>query len=77
MYKEDLALNNPKWFICHKTNQTKYGINLKRFKTKMKNTTKRKPTYNNNRISTPQNQYSEYYIAITSRSTLTQIDSIS
>ena len=26
MYKEDLALNNPQWLICHKTqqNQIKY-----------------------------------------------------
>ena len=28
MYKEDLALNNPQWLICHKTkpNQTKSYI---------------------------------------------------
>ena len=30
MYKEDLALNNLKWLICHKTQQTKH--NRKYFK---------------------------------------------
>ena len=26
MYKEDLALNNQQWWICHETNQTKSYI---------------------------------------------------
>ena len=26
MYKEDLALNNVQWLICHKTNQKIYSM---------------------------------------------------
>ena len=26
MYKEDLALNNLQWLMCHKTNQTKVPV---------------------------------------------------
>ena len=28
MYKEDLALNNPEWFICHKTQLNQIIFNI-------------------------------------------------